>query len=74
MVFSGLSPDGSLVEMVELPQHPFFVASQFHPEFRSRPTDCHPLFRGFVKAASEARKNAPAEQQPLLGELKIVKG
>lgn len=50
MRFSGFSRDG-LVEMIELPAHPFFVASQFHPEFRSTPRDGHPLFTGFVKAA-----------------------
>ena len=48
---SGLSPDGKLVEVVELPGHPFFIASQFHPEFKSRPTAPHPLFSGLVKAA-----------------------
>jgi CTP synthase len=48
--FSGFSRDG-LVEMIELPAHPFFVASQFHPEFRSTPRDGHPLFTGFIKAA-----------------------
>jgi CTP synthase len=48
--FSGFSRDG-LVELIELPNHPFFVASQFHPEFRSTPRDGHPLFTGFVKAA-----------------------
>jgi CTP synthase len=50
---SGLSPDGRLVEIVELPQakHPYFIASQFHPEFKSRPTAPHPLFNGLVKAA-----------------------
>jgi CTP synthase len=74
LVFSGVSPDGSLVEVIELPNHPFFIASQFHPEFRSRPTDCHPLFRGFVKAALDAKKAKSEEQPPLLGELKIVKG
>ena len=52
--FSGFSRDG-LVEIVELPQHPFFVASQFHPEFRSTPRDGHPLFTGFIKAAREHR-------------------
>jgi CTP synthase len=52
--FSGFSRDG-LVELVELPQHPFFIASQFHPEFRSTPRDGHPLFTGFVKAAREHR-------------------
>ena len=53
MVFGGLSPDGRLVEMVELPkeQHPFFVACQFHPEFRSRPTAPHPLFSAYIGAA-----------------------
>ena len=51
MVLSGLSPDGRLVEMIELPQHPYFVACQFHPEFKSRPWAPHPLFARFVKAA-----------------------
>jgi CTP synthase len=53
MVLSGLSPDGRLVEMIELPQHPYFVACQFHPEFKSRPWAPHPLFAGFVKASCE---------------------
>ena len=53
---SGLSPDGSLVEMVELANHPWFVAGQFHPELKSRPNTAHPLFRGFVGAA-KAYKN-----------------
>ncbi len=53
MVFSGISPDGKLVEMIELPSHPFFIASQFHPELKSRPMDPHPLFVGLVKAALE---------------------
>ena len=51
MRFSGLSPDGSLVEMVELPEHPFYIAAQFHPEFKSRPNRPHPLFSGLVAAA-----------------------
>ncbi|NOZ23428.1 MAG: CTP synthase [Planctomycetes bacterium] len=51
MVFSGLSPDGELVEIIELADLPWFVATQFHPEFKSRPVDAHPLFRDFVKAA-----------------------
>jgi len=51
LVLSGLSPDGSLVEVVELSRHPWFVACQFHPEFRSKPRAPHPLFRGFVAAA-----------------------
>ncbi|MDQ3973251.1 MAG: CTP synthase [Actinomycetota bacterium] len=53
MVFSGLSPDERLVEMVELADHPWFVTTQAHPEFKSRPNRPHPLFRGFVGAARE---------------------
>ena len=55
LVISGVSPDGRLVEMVELPDHPWFVASQGHPEFKSRPTRPHPLFVGFVGAALKHR-------------------
>lgn len=51
MVLSGLSPDERLVEIVELPSHKWFVAAQFHPEFKSRPTKAHPLFREFIKAS-----------------------
>lgn len=50
MVFSGLSPDGNLVEMIEIPSHPYFLACQFHPELKSRPDKPHPLFVGFVEA------------------------
>lgn len=50
-VISGTSPDGRLVEIIELPEHPFFLATQFHPEFSSRPSNPHPLFKGFVQAA-----------------------
>jgi CTP synthase len=53
MVFSGICPTNNLVEMIELPDHPWFVAGQFHPELRSRATNPHPLFRDFVKAAIE---------------------
>ncbi len=61
MVLSGQSPDGRLVEIVELREHPWFVASQFHPEFKSRPDRPHPLFDGFVKAAvASAAGRAPA--------------
>jgi CTP synthase len=56
MVFSGLSPDGRLVEIVELVDHPYMVASQFHPEFLSRPMNPHPLFVGLLKAAKEKTK------------------
>jgi len=51
MIFSGICPDNGLVEMIELPDHPWFVAGQFHPELKSRATNAHPLFRDFVKAA-----------------------
>ena len=47
---SGLSPDGNLVEVVELPEHPYYVACQFHPEFKSRPLEPHPLFTRFIRA------------------------
>ena len=58
MRLSGLSPDGSLVEMIELPDHPYFVACQFHPELRSRPTRPHPLFSAFVAAAAQRARTA----------------
>ncbi len=58
MVFSGMSPDGRLVEIIELPDHPFFMAGQFHPELKSRPTRPHPLFREFVGAALARRQAA----------------
>jgi len=51
MVISGTSPDGNLVEIVELKDHPWFLGCQFHPEFKSKPRDTHPLFREFIKAA-----------------------
>ena len=55
--FSGTSPDGRLVEFVELPRevHPYYVATQAHPELRSRPTKAHPLFRGLIAAANARR-------------------
>ncbi len=56
MVLSGLSPDGSLVEMVEIPDHPWYIGCQFHPELKSRPTRPHPLFAGFVGAALRANR------------------
>ena len=55
---SGVSPDGALAEIVELPGHPYFIACQFHPEFKSRPTAPHPLFLGLVTAAL-ARARSP---------------
>jgi len=56
VIISGISPDERLVEIIELPDHPWFVAAQFHPEFKSRPTRPHPLFRDLVKAALENKK------------------
>jgi len=56
--FSGLSPDSSLVEIMEYRHHPWFVACQFHPEFKSKPMKAHPLFRGFVKAVLLAKAGA----------------
>ena len=53
MIFAGTSPNNHIVEMIEIPDHPWFVAGQFHPEFKSRPNKPHPLFRGFVTAACE---------------------
>lgn len=62
-VVSGTSPDGRLVEMIELPNHPFFIASQFHPEFQSRPSAPHPLFQGFIQAASSQGKQDVLEAE-----------
>jgi CTP synthase len=55
LVFSGTSPDGKFVEIIELPDHPWFLGCQFHPEFKSKPLDPHPLFVSFIKAAFEHR-------------------
>lgn len=57
MVISGTNPEKDLIEIIELPNHPFFVATQFHPEFKSRPLTPHPLFREFIKAATKKPKN-----------------
>jgi CTP synthase len=56
MILSGLSPDGELIEMVELKDHPYFVGCQFHPEFKSRPREPHPLFTAFIEAAKKRKK------------------
>jgi len=56
MIISGISPDERLVEIIELKDHPWFVASQFHPEFKSRPTKAHPLFESFVAACKKAKR------------------
>ena len=57
LVFSGVSPDGKFVEIVELPRrvHPWFIGCQFHPEYKSKPLDAHPLFAAFIEAAHENR-------------------
>jgi CTP synthase len=59
LVCSGLSPDGKLVEVIELKEHPFFIASQFHPEFHSKPHKPHPLFKGFIAAAHQRIHQKP---------------
>ena len=65
MAISGRSPDGALAEMIELAAHPYFVACQFHPEFKSRPLNAHPLFRAFIKAALDHRaKGEQARRDP----------
>jgi CTP synthase len=64
MIFSGTSPDGRLVEIAELKDHPFFIGSQFHPEFKSRPLRPHPLFKGFVGACRENSDNPNQADEP----------
>src|SRR5207249_11945406 len=64
MLLSGQSPDGRLVEIVELKDHPWFVASQFHPEFKSRPERQHPLFDGFDEASLATRDGRQPELRP----------
>ena len=66
LVLSGNSHNGRLTEIIELPDHPFFVAGQFHPELRSRPTRPHPLFRDFVGAA-QAYRRAQADESVTVG-------
>jgi CTP synthase len=61
MLVSGRSADNSLVEVIELKDHPWFVASQFHPEFKSRPTRPHPLFRDFIGASVQLRNTRDLE-------------
>lgn len=66
LTISGTSPDGRLVEIVELPGHPWFVATQFHPEFKSRPLNPHPLFREFINAALRNKKR-PSSKSKTIG-------
>lgn len=77
LVFSGTSPDGTLMEIAELPKdiHPFFVGTQFHPEFRARPLHPHPLFSEFIKASAKRREShtplkVPVAAVPAAGEVK----
>jgi CTP synthase len=65
MEYSGLSPEGNLVEISELREHPFMVGSQFHPEFKSRPDRPHPLFQGFVRAAAETERGGKQKKLPM---------
>ena len=62
LVLAGISPDDRLVEIIELPGHPFFIGSQFHPEFKSRPDNPHPLFDGFMAAALKRRRRTSMEE------------
>jgi CTP synthase len=64
MLVSGTSPDGALVEMIELPEHPWFIAAQFHPELKSRPSEPHPLFASFIAAALAHRDRAEIAIEP----------
>jgi CTP synthase len=68
VVFCGTSPDGGLVEMIELRDHPWYVGCQFHPEFQSQPMKPHPLFREFIRAAIDHKRlktpAAPGTTQP----------
>ena len=66
MVATGKSPDGQLVEIVEIPEHPWYLAVQFHPEFKSKPIAPHPLFRSFVRAALSRRRNVKGVEESQL--------
>jgi CTP synthase len=71
-IVSGASPDGQLAEIMELEGHPFFVGVQFHPEFRSRPTNPHPLVRDFIAAAKETLPEGAQRELPLEDENEVV--
>lgn len=66
LMFSGTSPDRNLMEIIELPNHPWFVACQFHPEFKSRPDNPHPLFKGLMKVAAARKQKASSETDTAL--------
>jgi CTP synthase len=67
--FSGQSPDGALVEIIELPEHPWFLGCQFHPELKSRPTRPHPLFAAFIGAARRHRAERTGDRSAAASEL-----
>jgi hypothetical protein len=71
-VVSGRSPDRIFVEVIELPDHPWFLACQFHPEFKSRPYDPHPIFKSFIGAAVEYRDQREAKAEAAEEEAKEV--
>jgi CTP synthase len=71
LVATGISPDNSLVEIMELKGHPWFLGGQFHPELKSRPLECHPLFRGLIRAAVSRRAEL-GEKRPKVRELRSV--
>jgi CTP synthase len=68
LVLSGMSPDQRLVEMIELREHPYFVGCQFHPEFKSRPQNAHPLFAHFVRAGLERQRERSKAEKPKPGD------
>jgi CTP synthase len=67
MAMAGLSPDGMLVEIIELPEHPWYLATQFHPELKSRPAHPHPLFASFIEAAMRRRGARGADEKQAVG-------
>ena len=74
LVFSGVSPDGRLVEIAELREHPFMLGTQFHPEFNSRPNRPEPLFREFMKAAAERAGSFEPEEAEETGDVPDTEG
>jgi len=72
LIFSGLSPDGRLVEMIELTDHPYYVACQFHPELKSRPDNAHPLFVGLVDAALKRSSHSNADGAAAKGQSSLI--
>jgi CTP synthase len=72
MIVSGASPDGTLAEIMEIRDHPFFVGVQFHPEFRSRPNRPHPLFREFIGVAADTLPDGSQRSLPLEDRVAVV--